>query len=59
MTRKDYILIATALRNSRPAADSEADAQWGMDVSGIALSLQQDNPLFDMRRFIQACGVED
>ena len=37
MTRKDYVLIAEALR--------------------IAAALADDNPRFDVARFLEACGL--
>jgi hypothetical protein len=48
MTRKDYILIAEALRVS---------AALGIDPRRkIAAALAQDNPRFDVARFLAAAG---
>jgi hypothetical protein len=48
MTRKDYILIADALRVS---------AALGIDPRRkIAAALAQDNPRFDVARFLAAAG---
>jgi hypothetical protein len=71
MTRKDYVLIAEALRNDaahlQPMNESDynkmldweqgAFDQWNTTVLAIAASLQQDNPRFDRARFLAACGV--
>lgn len=68
MTRKDYVLIAAALRKSKPAqvdarssrakCYGEAVATWAGCVSATAAALAADNPLFDSERFLAACGVE-
>lgn len=61
MTRKDYVVLATALAKTRPLniqtapLDSPAIKQWGEDVRFIAAALAQDNPRFDRQRFIDAC----
>ncbi len=63
MTRKDYILIAEAVRDS--LTDPEFGLVWperertaiGLLAHQIAHRLRQDNPRFDMDRFIDACGL--
>ena len=64
MTRKDYVLIASALRSSRlhlPAMDPQCRAgakdQWEMTVEKIADDLERDNPRFDRGIFLTACGM--
>lgn len=61
MTRKDYILIAKAIRD----ASEETRAVFGPDAHEvgtrkvadyIADALAQDNPRFDAQRFLTACG---
>jgi hypothetical protein len=57
MTRKDYVVIAAALRRSlerSPLADSTGviDAALAM-----ADALAGTNPRFDRSRFLKACGV--
>lgn len=58
MTRKDYQLIAAALYRARPTEASGAleVLQWVSDSLSIADALQADNPRFDRRRFLAACG---
>jgi hypothetical protein len=64
MTRKDYILIADAIRETL-ATDPEFGLVWpdreraavGLVAHRIAHQLRRDNPRFDMDRFIDACGL--
>lgn len=53
MSRKDYIKMAALFAEQRNKADAEAvlaDLIWGYcDIA------ENDNPLFDRRRFIAAC----
>lgn len=59
MTRKDYILIAEALKVSRLRAERE-DIALGNDYAAkaIADALGRDNPRFDRERFLKAAGVQ-
>jgi hypothetical protein len=64
MTRKDYIAIAETLRKNKPySLDHEQQydmiTQWERCVRGIAGVLASDNPLFDRRRFFEACVLEE
>lgn len=64
MTRKDYILIADALRearmhNLRDAAPGSGAYWLRVAASEVARALAEDNPRFDRERFLKACGVED
>ena len=69
MTKKDYIKLAQALKDSRPIVpdtkDIESDSQmlftasmnqWIVSVDHIAQTLQFDNPQFNRARFLHACG---
>jgi hypothetical protein len=64
MTRKDYILIAAALKEA--AADilnKECPVQDLLDgkdyaAEHIADALARDNPRFDRERFLKAAGVQ-
>ncbi|MDE2098488.1 MAG: hypothetical protein KGL39_14640 [Patescibacteria group bacterium] len=64
MTRKDYILLAAALkpRTAHNPTDPDTCAGWHMGVSAcihaIADALASDNPLFDRARFLKAAGVQ-
>lgn len=57
MTRKDYVLIAAAVREER---ERFSNRNPGADdlVRALADSLAADNPRFDRARFLKACGVE-
>lgn len=64
MTKKDFELIANAMRQSRMhwikgvAADFDSFRQ-GIDgaASELAHALAATNPRFDRARFLEACGV--
>ena len=58
MTRKDYILLADALRfNSYEKMDSIRQAIHNDYCRAICTALAQDNPRFDRDRFLAAAGV--
>jgi hypothetical protein len=59
MTRKDYILIAEALKAARPLPhwDRNKEAQWVVTFSRLADRLIEDNPRFDFNTFKKACGL--
>lgn len=68
MTRRDYVMIAAALRDSKPykcelTPDGEYAnplcTQWAKTARQIAYELAEDNPRFDKQRFLDAAGVED
>jgi len=63
MTKKDYVLLAQALRNAKPAtlhtvtthADRLAHTAWLAAACGVADALTADNARFDSDRFLRAC----
>ena len=69
MTRKDYELLAAALKESAPDWNDEHWAgyvsgwaehramQWHSTVSSVTDALAGDNPRFDRRLFKLACGT--
>lgn len=63
MTKKDYVLIATAIAASRGCKLGEdANTEWfrkgQADVAYVlAGALERENPRFDRARFLAACGV--
>jgi hypothetical protein len=72
MTRKDYILIAAALKgdaahlqanavysdySTMPSWNKGAYDQWNTTVLAVADALARDNARFDRARFLTACGV--
>jgi hypothetical protein len=65
MTKKDYVLIAAAIKDSACVnADRTQDysdgirTQLHVTACKIAHSLEATNPLFDRTRFLAACGVQ-
>lgn len=67
MTRKDFELIAAALRASQPIPKHEAYALDHYELiardtyvnaaNSLADALRTTNPRFDRERFLMACGV--
>jgi len=59
MTRKDYRLIARALRRLEGRASSERDHDLLRElVDELSDELKADNPSFDRDKFIDACLTE-
>ena len=62
MTRKDYILIAAALKAARSSYTLPNVAIYhnGIDNAAqrLADALGRDNPRFDRERFLKAAGVQ-
>lgn len=61
MTRKDYVLIAAALREARLHALRNEAPDGGVfwlaaAADEIAYALERDNPRFNRERFLAACG---
>ena len=57
MTRKDYVAFAEMFEKlPRHSAIDPYDV-WYLAVQGAADIFQRDNPAFDKRRFLDACGV--
>lgn len=66
MTRKDYELIARALRSgfmTQPPLPmgSEVDIydNYRIIIGSMASALEQDNPRFNRDKFMAACGVQN
>ncbi len=61
MTKKDFELIAKAIRDAYTAMDEEAtDHRDGTRYCAyrLASALAAANPRFDRERFLTACGVQ-
>lgn len=60
MTRKDYILIAAALKAAKIPTLGTIRYREQHDAIAIELAnvLGGDNPRFDRQRFLVACGVQ-
>ena len=67
MTRRDYIAVATLVRNQLVMADRARDELFANGIRfgmlefahGFAKHATTDNERFDMRRFFEACGIDD
>ena len=59
MTRKDYVLIAAALRNAQFETGAEANQAevFAVVKREICAALRLDNAKFDSRRFMEACDL--
>jgi len=57
MTRKDYILLADAIKAAVEATDYPERLGAQLAANEIAHRLQQDNPRFDRARFLKAAGL--
>jgi len=62
MTRKDYVLIAQAIKTQIELSDKfeEGESRAGAQniAYDLAWKLYEDNPRFDRARFLEACGVK-
>jgi len=64
MSRKDYILIAAALKFTKPEplaglpVEQAITNTWQNTVSAVASALARDNARFDASRFLAACGAK-
>jgi hypothetical protein len=54
MTRKDYALIAEALRITLNGPDTPAPVRVNV-IGTFAVALQAENPSFDRVKFVKAC----
>jgi hypothetical protein len=64
MSRRDYILIARALRAARTIrvdanGNSRPNTQWLACATCVSHALGCDNPRFDAARFLTACGAAE
>jgi hypothetical protein len=55
VTRKDYIVIANAIRNFRTFLSDDND--YLLLVNLFCSDLKHDNPRFDRTKFMNACGL--
>jgi hypothetical protein len=58
LTRKHFETIAAELRAAQPA-NQGAKLGYHLAITAVATGLQQINPKFDRRRFIEACTTDD
>jgi hypothetical protein len=63
MTKRDYIVLANALKNARPLVGGTVHIrtiksdQWAEDVAAIAMALYHQNPRFNMSLWLKEIGV--
>lgn len=57
MTRKDYILLADALKAVADSIEYPERLGTQLAANEIAHRLQGDNPRFDRSRFLKAAGL--
>ena len=59
MTRKDYVLIAAVMLNSKPRAyeDRCCEITWMCSCWSLAGALGSDNVRFNRDIFLKACGA--
>lgn len=61
MTRKDYPMLAEALKNAEPNGvdySRECWRGWYRACVGVADALARDNRSFDRNRFLKDCGMK-
>jgi hypothetical protein len=62
MTRKDYIVIASAVAKAATNADSTGSTVTRSAITCVAYRLADilaaDNPRFDLERFLEACRLD-
>jgi hypothetical protein len=65
MTRKDYVLIAAALKEAAEQVPNTGLIGQTYETLGhytaarvLAHALAKDNPRFDRERFLTACGMQ-
>ena len=64
MTRKDYKLIAESIWRAGFVKDKNEIRQTAKEdirrliAYDLSSGLKNDNPLFDVRKFFKACGVD-
>lgn len=56
MTKKDYELIARAIKGTLPASVDRHTVLCV--VNDLAIELRKDNPKFDRAIFMKACGFD-
>lgn len=63
MTKKDYILIAEAIKQIRDIYKVKLNTNKLSAINEVIFSLEnklsEQNPLFNKEKFLQACGVTE
>lgn len=62
MTKKDFEMIAKALKNATPTEVEQEQGTtqdgWIKSVREMARELGRNYPKFDVQKFLLACGIE-
>lgn len=58
MTKKDYIVIAQALKETQGYRHMNKYL-YGATCNNLAEHMKADNPRFDRMAFFKACGISD
>lgn len=58
MTRKDYQLIAAALKDALGAVDHPHRTGAVLAAQELAYRLEIENPRFSRKQFLTACGLD-
>lgn len=63
MTRKDYVMLARVIKDNTIIDNSTMLPHNKLNkitlISDLMIALNKDNPLFNGKRFIDACAVDD
>ena len=61
MSRKDYVMIAEAIKRVKNEAIASGASLGGIDrvIGEFALAFAKDNERFDMHRFVTACEASE
>ena len=63
MTRKDYIMLARVIKDNTIIDNSTMLPHNKLNkitlISDLMIALNKDNPLFNGKRFIDACAIDE
>ena len=63
MTRKDYVMLARVIKDSTIIDNSKMLPHNKLNkitlISDLMIALNKDNPLFNGKRFIDACAIDE
>ena len=65
MTKKDYILISSAIKDAKISLSyasvclPETERSIEMVAEMLSANLYQQNPLFNREKFLLACGIKE
>lgn len=63
MTRKDYVMLARVIKDNTIIDNSTMLPHNKLNkitlISDLMIALNKDNPLFNGKRFIDACAIDE